>query len=330
MKKILYAACLLIIALLTTACGSDNFTIEGQLDDAGTQNLRFVYLSGGKISSQWIPSVGGTFTMQGNSNELTVVYVYSSRMKFLTHVAIKNGETIKLRGKIADNYNIVSEGSETDTQWNTFIRNNAAAFSKKDNTATDKAIESFVKSNPGNVVSTLLLTCDYSGNNFAALLESIEESAKPEQLTALYTNELQNSTEKEIKITALSLRDDNDSLVVMDTKDKAYNVLYFWYDSKDKRHDEYVSKLKSIKKDNQSKVSITDIYLNSDTSGWRKTLKKDSTEWKHYRTFAGAVDKSIESLNVKGMNFIIVADSTGNQLYRGQSAEEAAKAIKNK
>ena len=326
MKSYLYTIFMALASLTFAACGSDNFSIEGQLTDAGTQNLRFVYLSGEKIHSQWIPSVGGAFSMQGNSKELTVVYIYSSKMKFLTHIAIKNGETVKLHGTIADNYGITAEGGEINTEWNAFIRNHSEAFTKNDQKRTDKAIEDFVKANPGNIVSTLLLTCDYAGKDFAKLIETVDASAKPEQITTLYANDLQNLTEKEIQIAPFSLYDDNDSLMTFDIKKNACNVLYFWFDSKDKRHAEYVKKIKTI--DDKS-VKVSDIYLNYDTTDWRTTLKKDSTNWKHYRTFAGAADKSIDNLNVKGANFIIVADSTGKQLYRGQSADEALSAIKN-
>ena len=264
--------------------------------------------------------------MQGNSKELTVVYIYSSKMKFLTHIAIKNGETVNLHGTIADNYGITAEGGEINTEWNTFIRNNAEAFAKNDHKRTDKAIEDFVKANPENIVSTLLLTCDYAGKDFAKLMETINENAKPEQITALYANDLQTFAEKEARIAPFSLYDDNDSLMTLDFKNDACNVLYFWFDSKDKQRGEYVKKLKGI--DGKS-TKISDIYLNYDTTEWRTTLKKDSTNWRHYRTFAGAADKAIENLNVKGANFIIVADSTGKQLYRGQSADEALSAIKN-
>ena len=326
MRKILYTIFISLTSLVFMSCGSDSFTIEGQLNDAGTQNLRFVYLSDGKVSSQWIPSVGGKFTMQGNSENLTVVYIFSSRMKFINHTAIKNGETIQLSGTIADNYNITAEGSEINDQWNAIIRDNAAAFAKNDHNSADKAIADFVKNNPENIVSTLLLTCDYTGCDFSSLLETVDESAKPEQIVSLYDNDIQNATENAIRLTPFSIRDNRDSLVILNTKSKAFNVLYFWFDNKDKLHNEYIKKLKSL--DSKS-VEISDIYLNYDTTGWRAVLKKDSTEWKHYRTVAGAVDKSIESLNVKGMNFIIVADSTGRQIYRGQSADDALSAIKN-
>lgn len=328
MKKFLYMAFIAISALVFSSCGSDSFTIEGELSDAGTQNLRFVYLAEGKVNSHWIPSVGGQFTMQGNSKELTVVYIYSSRMKFLTHAVIKNGETITLKGSIADNYNIETDGSDVNNEWNSFIRNNAEAFAKADRTQANSAIASFVKANPGNLVSTLLLTCDYTGTDLATLAAGIDEKAKPEQLISLYENELQNSTEKETKVTPFTLRDDRDSLTIVSLK-KPYNILYFWYDGKDKQHSEYIGKIKSFAKERKTEITVSDIYLNCDTTGWRTTLKNDSTNWKHYRAFAGTVDKSIERLNVKGSNFIIVADSTGKQLYRGQSAEEAISVIKN-
>ena len=61
-----------VMMAVLASCSSGNFTIEGELTDAGTQNLRFVYASEGNITSQWIPAVGGRLTLEGNSKELTV------------------------------------------------------------------------------------------------------------------------------------------------------------------------------------------------------------------------------------------------------------------
>ena len=76
-------------------------------------------------------------------------------------------------------------------------------------------------------------------------------------------------------------------------------------------------------------VAIIDICINPDTLGWARTVRSDSLKSTHYKALQGPVDKGLLPLNIKGENFIIVADSTGRQLYRGTSTDEARKTIIN-
>lgn len=266
--------------------------------------------------------------MHGNSSKLTVVYVFSSRMKFITHVAVKNGEKIQIEGSIADNYKIRVTGSKVNERWNAFSIQNATDLAAGNAEKVDKAITKFIETNPDDVVSTLLLTCDFSDFNTPEakrLLDAISDEAKPQQLLELYGSELKLSTEKAKKIVPLSLRDERDSMVVFDAKRQPANLLYFWYDNNDKRK-EIIKELKSLSKKN-SKLSVADIYMNSDTASWRSTVDRDSVKWKHYKAFGGPADRTISDLNVRGVNFIIVADSAGTQVYRGSSAKEASLAV---
>lgn len=328
MRISIFATVLCCLVALSS-CGSDSFTIEGELSDAGTQNMHFVYSSGETLNSIWIPSVGGKFSMQGNSEELTVVYIFNSNMKFVTHVAVKNGETIKLSGSIADSYNITVSGSDVAEQWNAFIKQNAADFAngKDDNIA--KSISGYIAANSENVVSTLLLTCDYPYINTpeaANLLQKISEDARPQQLLSLYGSELQAETEKTKKIPSLTLRDSNDSLVVVNLNRNRLNVFYFWYSSSNTDRKKFIEELKNINRTERNAM-IADIYTNYDTATWRQTIKSDSARWSHYKALCGVTDKTIKDLNVRGENFIIVADSTGRQLYRGGSIADAKAAI---
>ncbi len=326
MPRIIYLIISLLSLLALGACGNGKFDIEGTLTDAGTQNLRFIYVSDGAVNSAWTPSVGGKFAMQGRAKDLTVVYIYSSKMKFITHVAVKNGEKIEINGAISDNYKLDIKGSKINDQWHGFIRQNAADFAGGNNERLDKAIALFVSNNPDNVVSTLLLTCDYSdirSPQAAQLLSSISEDARPSQLTDLYGSEMQAVAEKEASVASLSLRNDKDSLELFDTKKHPKNLFYFWYFDTEKRTDNIRALRNFVKKHND--ISVADILLRNDTLGWKSIVKADSSSWRHYRAIAGTVDRTIEGLNVKGDNFIIVADSAGRQLYRGFSVDEAMK-----
>ena len=83
-------------------------------------------------------------------------------MRLITHFAVKNGQTISIEGELKDNFNITTKGNEESEEWNSFIIAHASDFKERNSEKTDKAIAEFIKANPKNVVSTLLLTCDYT------------------------------------------------------------------------------------------------------------------------------------------------------------------------
>ena len=134
-------------------------------------------------------------------------------------------------------------GSDINEQWNDFIRAHAADFKAMRNDRTDKAIADYIDKNPKNVVSTLLLTCDYSdisSPNAQALLKKIDKTAKPEQLLSLYSQFLNSGDLTSKKVASLKLRNDQDSLVIVRTYDHPATILFFWRnedsDSKQKIH----------------------------------------------------------------------------------------------
>ena len=320
-----------VMMAVLASCSSGTFTIEGELTDAGTQNLRFVYASEGNITSQWIPAVGGRLPLEGNSKELTVVYVFTAQMKYLTHVAVKNGETIRLSGKISDPWHIKAEGSDINAEWTKFILAHAADFAAGATAKTDKAIEQYIKANPTSVVSTLLLTCDYSqitSDRAQTILESIAEAARPASLLEPFASTIGENAMAMARVQPMSLLDRQDSLVIVDVKKKRLNVLYFWHSTAEADSARRQT-VKGLREMTGGDVAIIDICINPDTLGWARTVRSDSLKATHYKAWQGPVDKGLLPLNIKGENFIIGADSTGRQLYRGTSTDEARKTIIN-
>ncbi len=331
MKKSAYLLIAMLVATVCAACGGGAFKIDGHLSDAGTQNLRAVYLSGDTVISQWVPSVDGKFSIEGNVDALMVVYLYNSQMKLIAHVAVDKGDKISLEGSIADNYNIAVEGSDINTEWNKFVRSHAADFKASRNDVTDKAIADYIAKNSKNVVSTLLLTCDYSAPASAAaqqLLKKIDKSAKPDQLMSLYAQFFNGNDLATKKINALKLRNRQDSIVLVRTYDHPASVIYFWRENDNNRRAD-MSALRSLHKD-APRLQVVDVCLDSDTLSWHRIITSDSTTWQHYKAIGGPVDKTIVDLNVKGSPFFIVADSTGTQIYRGTQMDGVRKAVSKK
>lgn len=327
MKKILYIVLTLLVAALAASCGSGKFEIDGNLTDAGTQNIRAVYLSGDTIISQWVPAVGGVFRIEGQVSDLTVVYVFTSQMRPVTCVAVDAGDKITLKGSISDCYNISLTGNDVCEGYSKFLAGHAKEFRTSQSDKTDKAIADYIAKNPGNPVSTLLLTCNYSDLSSDAarkLLDKIKKSAKPEQLLSLYQMQLSGKAPAAKRLNALKLRNERDSLTMVKTLGHSATLLYFW-SADDTDHSAAVRRLRP---NAGKRLQIVDVCLDSDTVRWRSVINSDSVTWPHYKAVTGVVDSSIADLDIKRSPWFIVADSTGRQAYRGTSVDDALSAAK--
>jgi len=327
MKK-LFPLIAILAAAIVSSCGESKFSIDGKLPDAGTQNLRAIYLSGDTIISAWVPVVDGAFRIEGNAEELTVVSIFSSQMREIVNVAVQNGDEITIDGNIKNIYEITVDGTDINSEWHSFLNSHAADFNSKNYEKTDNAIAEFIRKNPDNVVSTLLLMHDYStpdSPKARQLLNSISEEARPPQLVSLYSEMFKTPPRIE-KIPSLTLRNGKDSLELVNMRDYAFTVFHLW-----KRHDanrdKNISKLKEIDND---RVRIIDICLDTDTMGWSALCARDSVDWHRYKAVGGPVDRTIEKLNAGITPFFIVADSTGTQIYRGNQCDKAAETVHNK
>ena len=327
-KNIIYSLLIFLMAGLCS-CGSKDFKVEGNLSDKGRQNLRFVYAYNEGISSTWIPMVEGKFELKGASDEMTIVYVFNSKMFQIFHFVAQNGETIEIGGTMSD---LKFDGNDINQRWYDFIKKHDADFKNGNTAVTDKAIEDYINANPKDVLSTLLLVCDYSkisSTKAKELLEKIDAEAKPESLLKLYDNSFAFKADNTASLKDLKLRNTKDSLVNFEVEKKGHTLLFFWDEEADKMktHKGVMTRLKALKKDNKN-LKIADVFTNPDTVQWYKATRLDSVKWEHYKALCGTMDKSIQHLDVRVGDFFILADSLGNQIYRGHSLDEVEKALK--
>lgn len=324
MKKSIHYLFAILLTLAVAACSEKPFKIDGKLSDGATQNLRAIYLTGDSIHSEWVPAVNGQFSISGQSDSLTVVYIYSSQMKELAHIAVENGDEIQMEGNPAERYALRVKGSELNEEWYGFLNRHAADFAAGNTEKTDKAIAEFVKGNPDNVLSTLLLTCDYSDCTSAEgrkLMEEISENARPRLLTALYDGIATHKTPARKRLTTLSLRGQGDTLRTVKPDKGKVAVLFLWK----KRNRDRFTIVKQLKALPKAYVDVIDICIDADTIGWWNVIRNDSVRWPHYKAPGGPVDRSLEPYDIKGSPFFVVADTAGNELYRGNSADEACR-----
>lgn len=321
---------LLIMSLLLGSCSS-KFKIEGVIPDAGTQSIRIVYVAPEGVKAVWVPVMKGKFKFEGSSEDLTVANIFNQQQMLIAHVAVENGDRLKLEGSIMKPYEIKITGNDVNEEWGDFVNKNSKLYSTGNHGMLDVEIEKYIRDNKGNVVSTLLLLNDYStlsdAKNVNRLLDMIDKDARPESLLRAYKVMAAEQAGKGAaqKVSPMFLYTPKDSLEAFTTDKGKINLIYFWsIDDNSRSMDmtamsEFASRYGSNKR-----LQIADIALDSDTMLWRSTLQKEAAKWhQHYWAVGGIMNGSLKDLWIRETPLVIVADSAGRQLYRGNSVRAA-------
>ncbi len=77
----------------------------------------------------------------------------------------------------------------------------------------------------------------------------------------------------------------------------------------------------------ERRLAIIDVSLDADTAVWKKAIATDSATWMQCWTPGAVASRQVERLGIPRLPFFIVADSIGQQHFRGGSLSDAEKLI---
>lgn len=329
-KRIRNILAVAVITLVATSCKDEFFTIEGNFSDGGTQNIRALYVTDYEtLQSEWITMTNGHFNLTGINYDWTVVYLINNKKDIIARAAVKNGDNITITGSMSDPRHITVEGNDANEEWNQFMVQNAALYSSTDRALLNHAIEKYVDANPGRISSTLLLLNDYANlpntTNVDTLFKRISIDARPSGLVNNYFALSQQLDREKSRnnIPSLMLYSSQDTITTIITARYKATLMYFWNKKDDRKN--AIGQLKQLygRHEEKGRLQIVDIMMSPDSTGWKKTLERDSTEWNHYWAPGGTLNRNLVNININSTPYYIVVTSMGKQLYRGNSIEEA-------
>ena len=324
-SRVLMMACLVLVIAVMCGCKKENkpFKVKVELRGLGSQQVKVVYSGAdGGIVDYWARCENNTFEIEGTCSNPSLLLVYNKMNVPIVKLVVAGGDKLEVKGKILEPYELDVKGSEMAEQYNAFMVKHKMEYKSANSQALNTAIETFVKDNPKSVVSTVLVMLDYSpgdDNAIDKLLEKIDDSAKPESLIASYN--LLKSREKKptTKITSLNIFEqgsgDFEAAKIAGNKP---SVIVFW--DRDLSQNKRKMIFEEMKMLDAAQVQVLDISLDIDSTGWYYATHQDGTTWKHYWVPGSMMNGEIVSLQVNTTPTIIVTDSLGNQLYRGQDA----------
>ena len=326
---LLYSLVLLIVGTLCS-CRNDKFQADIELKGLGNQRVRIVYCGNdGNIVDTWQMAEKDHLVIEGSCASPSMLYIYNSMSVTIMRLVVSGGDKIKVTGKLINSFDLKVEGSDILVKWNEFVSQHKTAYQVKNPQMLNPEIEKFVKSNPRNVVSTLLVLFDYSPSDdtkIDKLLEMIDEVAKPSSLMDSYNAMKSRIIKPSTKIGTLNLFE----LLSQDFEAASFkggkpSILFFW--DKLMEGNERKAVIDELKMLDQEKVRIVDINIDPDSASWNATVTRDSTSWKHYWVPGSMMNSEIIRLQIVSTPTIIVTDSLGKQLYRGNDGTKARQTL---
>lgn len=331
-----------IICMSLTGCGGQRFSIEFALPADCNQSVRMMYYASdkktGRLTETVAPLHGGKGRAEGATVRPSIVFVFTGSGTPVISFYVERGDKIKITGNSPDPLEWKVKGNKLSEAWSDWRLENIKALQSHQPERINEAVAKFVKRNPDNPLSTLLLLTSYDRRTdekgYAKLWNSLGEKALDPNLIELVGRIDQpdmNPVASEKKIHQFVMASAAESGVdTIDAAKTRATILFFWHASEPKRR-ESIDTLRRLAKafPDSTARNITDICLDSDSTSWKMSITRDSLR-KTIRGWMprGEADETAITLGVVATPLFIVADSTGRSIYRGDVPGDAAKAFR--
>ncbi|MBQ3325004.1 MAG: hypothetical protein IJG81_09215 [Muribaculaceae bacterium] len=327
-----WAVVLMVVAAsVLQGCSGSDFKVNAELKGLGNQNVRVVYHNAqGGITDMWLMAQSDKLEIAGDCTSPSLLMVYNSMNVAIMRLVVNGGDRLEVKGQIADQYGLTVKGSQVMEQWNDFVVKHKSEYNMPSAVKLNAAIEAFVKDNPKSMVSTLLTLVDYApddeGAKVAALLKTIDESAKPQGLMDSYNQVAMLIKRGETTITSLNLLEmKSDDFEVARFTGSKPSVLCFW--DKSMTPEKRLAAMEELKMLDSTSVNIVDINIDADSAQWRSAVAATGSHWKHYWVPGSMMNSQLMRLHISSTPTIIVADSLGHQQYRGSDPVKARQTV---
>lgn len=319
-----------LLACICTAC-SDNskFVIKGTMTGNRTMNLRIVYPGNDNIYNVLTAARDGKFSFEGAApDDGAIVQILDNDFRLMANVYVQNGQELSVKVDPQSPYLTTIKGNEVSERWCAWNKQNIKTLQSGNAVAVNALVEKYVKAHKNDILSTLLMVTTYSAavnpGGATALMASINKSVRPDVLIEAWNAGNMHLSQAAIKAKVLPINymDNKDSLRTFSTKGKRVSLLAF-SDQFSGRRDSIIPIIKKI----HARVNLLDMSTDPDTMSWRRGVRVDSVTWSTAWAPAALSAPGVERLGIPSIPFFIVADSLGQQVYRGKSVSHAKEVV---
>ena len=309
------------LLLLSGGCTKPRFTLEFSLPEALHIAYTISYYNSSPTGGQWIET--GVMVQQGKAKAILPLAEESvvgiSAAGSVIYVYVERGQKITLEGESAELYSWKTGGNDINRHWSEWRIENKEALASGQSDLVNVAVEKYVKKNPENPLSALLLLYDYNrrddNNGFLRLWKSLKGEAAMEKWITIsgrsdiYRGKPLSDPDRSKRHTLIlkTLANGVDTIVT----GKVPVVLLFWRNT-DKERSAMIDSLRTLRKEHPDSESfiIADICFEPDSINWVVPLGRDSLKHtvRAWIPFAEA-DSLVQALGVEHTPYILSFDT---------------------
>lgn len=332
------------ISLMMAGCVKNEFKIEFQFPKEYIGNYLVTYYARDARGGWWMEQTAavqdGIAIVDGITRLPTIVYITdaSSNTNSMA-IYVERGDKIKISGDGSDMAEWTVSGNKTTERWCEWRKASKAA--KADPKSLEKSISQYVKDNPSDKLSAILLLTEWNRREnpegFLKLWNSIDKDVRSQDLAEMCGSTdllgVEFSTDangnlaaaKDPKLKTMVVRSlDNGVDTLKFTKVKA-SLIYLYSDNNSERM-ETADTLKSLSKaypDSMKRV-IADISVDTDSMAWVGSIRRDSIKgivrgWQP----KGIAEEDMVKLGITRLPWFIVKDKNAKESYSGSDLKAA-------
>ncbi|MDE5849978.1 MAG: hypothetical protein K2H38_07540 [Muribaculaceae bacterium] len=336
------AAWCCLMALMLGGCVKNEFKVDFEFPKDHLGNYLMTYYAWDSRGGRWIEHTAsiqeGVATADCITRLPTLIYISdASHPGNSMIIYAERGDRIKVSGEGNDMGAWTVTGNKLSERWSEWRK---TAYPKKgDSKAFEKCIEEYVKENPKDELSAILLLTEWNRREnpegFVRLWNMVSKGARGQQLIEMcgatdllgvqFTTTADGNLEyaKDAKMKHLLLRSRDNGLDTL--KFNKASILYFYVENNSERR-EVVDSLKVLTKaySDSAKRIMADIYMDSDSMTWVNAIRRDSLKgvvraWQPRGTAEGDMVK----MGVTRLPWFIVKDKAGKEIYAGDDLKKA-------
>ncbi len=344
-KMFALMACCMI--LIFSGCVKNEFKINFEFPKDHVGNYLLTYYAWDSRGGRWIEQTASVQEGKAVADCIT-------RLPTLIYIsdASQPGNSIIIYAERGDKIKVSGEGNNMDTwtvagnklseRWSEWRKN--AYKQKNDRKAFEKSIEEYVKANPKDELSAILMLKEWNRREnpegFVKLWNTIDKDSRGHQLIEMcgvadllgveFVTKADGNLDyaKDAKLKNLVLRSrDNGTDTLKFTKP---SLIYLFSENNTARR-ETIDSLKVLVKayPDSDKRIMADIYMDSDSMTWVNAIRRDSLKgvvraWQP----RGLAEDDMVKLGVARLPWFVIKDKTAKEIYAGDDLKEAMAAFR--
>ena len=324
----------LFLLPLLVACGKNEFTLEFDLESDVTENYDVTYyatdIQGGKTVQSVASVREGKCILSGATKKPTLAYLTARRSVYPLVIYAEKGSKIKITGSGKEPLDWNVEGNPIDEGMSSWRRDNIKFLTEEKTDSINSSIGDFVRENPSDPVSTLLMLCYFNRkvdeNGYVELMGELKDEARSSNWLSLVgrTDQMFNYYFYPARFESMVMRSNQEGADTLKLNYKNPVLLLFWQTGYTDRKI-MVDSIKKLEKEFvDSTMLLADLCLDIDSVTWKNAIRRDSLKnIKRFWVPNAQADPTIMKLKIPSLPYFIIFDSIGHQIYRGKELSEA-------